>query len=645
MNRKKITYLFIFLAALIFSGCGGGSSSDGNTTPPVDNNPPVADAGADLNAQVGQTITITGSGTDSDGTIVSYVWSKGATQLASTASFEYTPDAEGVDTLTLTVTDDDGATASDSMDVNVTAAMTLDDFEDATPHDPSFKSTHFSGSQNCAQCHDGITDTSNGQDVSIVQAWKGTMMDHASIDPLYLAKVASEVQRNPNFKEVIEDKCSRCHMPMANVEAGFAGDPIAISGDGFTNPNNPHYDAAREGVSCTLCHQIEDTPQLGTTEGTSGAFVIAENFGSDRVTYGPYTNPKTGPMVNNVDFTPQYSAHMNDSKLCASCHNLDTPVIDAQGNLTASTFPEQAVYTEWEYSDFNGTKSCQECHMPRSEGSVIISTAGNVGEREPFYQHKFLGANTYMLDILKNNRIKLGSAADTATFEKSITNTKEFLKASADVNITATNFSNDTLQFSVKVTNHSGHKFPTSIPIRRAWLHVKVVKASDQSIVFESGAMNTNGQIIGVDDSEGYEEHHEEIDTYTDVQVYEGIMLDTDGNQTYTLLNASKYVKDNRILPNGFKSNAPANAQVYGEAIEDSDFIGGSDTVNYEVSNLTNDNYTISVTLKYQTVSYGFMQDLYKDINLTEVALMKVLDDNAAIHFEDISTDTATYAP
>jgi len=586
MYRKKMAYLFMVLAGLMFIGCGGGSSPGDSNTPPIDVIPPVID---------------------------------------ETPPIETTPPV-------------DTTSPSDNN-------LTLDDFEDATLHDPSFKSTHFSGSQNCAQCHDGITDASNGKDVSIVQAWKGTMMDHAAIDPLYLAKVASEIQRNPGFQEVIEDKCSRCHMPMANVEAGFAGDTIAMFGDGFLNPENPHYDAAREGVSCTLCHQIENTQQLGTAEGSSGEFVIAENFGTDRVTYGPYTNPKTGPMVNNVEFTPKYSAHMNDSKLCSTCHNLDTPVIDIQTNtLNGSIFPEQAVYTEWEFSDFNGTKSCQECHMPQSEGSVIISTAGNVGERAPFYQHKFLGANTYMLDIIKNNSAKLGSFADTATFEKSIANTKDFLKASADVNITSTNFDIDTLEFSVKVTNHSGHKFPTSIPIRRAWLHVTVRHTADQSIVFESGRMNDNNQIVGVDDStaSNYQEHHEEIDDASEVQVYEGIMLDTAGNQTYTFLNASSYAKDNRILPMGYRSDTPASAQAYGKALDDDDFVGGSDSVNYEVSGLPVGEYEITVTLKYQTVSYGFMQDLYKDANLTEVALMKVLDTNAKIRFEDISTDTVT---
>ncbi|MCW8820796.1 MAG: PKD domain-containing protein [Sulfurovum sp.] len=557
-------------------GATDSDTMDVNATSVDTNIPPVADAGEDKIVLLDEIVTITGSGSDTDGTVDSYEWKEGSTILANTAAFNYTAPSLGIHTLTFTITDNDGATDSDTMDVNATS------FPDAVPHDPSFESLHFSGSQNCAQCHDGISDTSNSKDVSIVKTWQGTMMDNASIDPLYLAKVASEVKRNPNFKAVIESKCSRCHMPMANVEADFAGDTIAMSGDGFLNPDNPYYNAAKDGVSCTLCHQIENDPKFGTDEGFSGGFSIDTNHtGIERKTYGPYTSPKTQPMINNVQFTPAYSAHMNDSKLCASCHNLDTPVIDANGNLTDPllTFPEQAVYTEWEYSDFNATKSCQDCHMPKTEGSVIISTqGGNLEARSPFYQHQFLGANTYMLEIMKNNRIKLGAIADDTAFNKSITNTREFLKAAADVNIIDTNFANGTLDFSVLVHNHSGHKFPTSLPSRRAWLHVKVTNVANQT-VFESGALNSNGQIIGVDDSNEYEPHYRDINNSSQVQVYEPIMADTDNKQTYTFMQASKYLKDNRILPLGHKNNTPSSAQPYGEATNDDDFVGGSDTV------------------------------------------------------------------
>ncbi len=80
---------------------------------------PTANAGPDKTIEVSQIVTITGSGTDIDGTIVSYEWTKGTAVLATTASFDYIPTVVGTDVLTLTVMDDDGGTASNSMNVVV----------------------------------------------------------------------------------------------------------------------------------------------------------------------------------------------------------------------------------------------------------------------------------------------------------------------------------------------------------------------------------------------------------------------------------------------------------------------------------------------------------------------------------------------
>ena len=103
----------------------GASTSDTVTLTvsmsPVGNTPPQADAGSDLSVQTNDTLTITGSGIDSDGTIVSYRWTKDGVELATTATFDYTPTVVGTDTLTFTVTDDKGATASDTMVVTVSA--------------------------------------------------------------------------------------------------------------------------------------------------------------------------------------------------------------------------------------------------------------------------------------------------------------------------------------------------------------------------------------------------------------------------------------------------------------------------------------------------------------------------------------------
>lgn len=126
MKLFKITIIFV-LGAIVLSGCGGGGGSAETTTaettipivPSVTNQAPTADAGADKTVQVSQAINITGSGSDTDGSIKSYQWKKGNTVLASTASFSYTPTTAGTDTLTFTVTDNGGETGSDTM--NVTA--------------------------------------------------------------------------------------------------------------------------------------------------------------------------------------------------------------------------------------------------------------------------------------------------------------------------------------------------------------------------------------------------------------------------------------------------------------------------------------------------------------------------------------------
>jgi len=80
---------------------------------------PTANAGVDSTILVNETITLTGIGTDTDGMIVSYEWKKGSEVLGASATLEYIPTEVGTDTLTLTVTDDDGATATDTVNIIV----------------------------------------------------------------------------------------------------------------------------------------------------------------------------------------------------------------------------------------------------------------------------------------------------------------------------------------------------------------------------------------------------------------------------------------------------------------------------------------------------------------------------------------------
>ena len=98
----------------------------------VANQLPVAAAGADQNVAAGARVTLDGStSSDPDGSIASYAWVQVAgdtVQLddAGTATPEFdAPTTAAVQTLIfrLTVTDDDGASASDQVDVAVAAAV------------------------------------------------------------------------------------------------------------------------------------------------------------------------------------------------------------------------------------------------------------------------------------------------------------------------------------------------------------------------------------------------------------------------------------------------------------------------------------------------------------------------------------------
>ena len=92
--------------------------------------PPTANAGPDQNLgdtdrQPGELVTLNGSASsDPDGAIASYRWTDAAGQLIATGATPTIRLADGLQTVTLTVTDASGATATDAVDIRITAPAT-----------------------------------------------------------------------------------------------------------------------------------------------------------------------------------------------------------------------------------------------------------------------------------------------------------------------------------------------------------------------------------------------------------------------------------------------------------------------------------------------------------------------------------------
>ena len=124
--------VFIFCITSLFS-CGGGGKPTATVIPSPTNIFPEANAGIDQQVNEQSSVTLTGSGSDSDGNIVSYAWSQtsGTSVTLSnadnvSASFTApTLTATEILSFTLTVTDNEGATATDSVLTTVNPVNTV----------------------------------------------------------------------------------------------------------------------------------------------------------------------------------------------------------------------------------------------------------------------------------------------------------------------------------------------------------------------------------------------------------------------------------------------------------------------------------------------------------------------------------------
>lgn len=480
----------------------------------------------------------------------------------------------------------------------------------------------FYGSGKCSGCH-GVDPnhlaSKAGQtfpmepmpdawDVNVVDDWRSSIMANSTKDPFWRAKVRHEVLTNPSHAADLEDKCTSCHAPVGHFAAHHDGAEYYSLLEAITDT------LALDGVNCAVCHQQE-------ADGIGTRFSGEMTFVEDTI-YGPYGGGKDEypvqyqPMQSFIGFYPMFGQHMTESESCAACHSLITNSVTLEGEYTGETVIEQATYHEWVnsiYSSGPAQQECQGCHMPQINDPVGI--AGGYAwlqPRSPFSLHYFVGANTHMLRMLRNNVDSLDLTATEAQFDSTIDRTLTMLQEQS-LDIDAALILDAGLpRVEVNLTNKAGHKFPSGYPARRAWVELKVI--GDNGTLFHSGAWNPEtGHILGQETTD-WEPHHDVIADENEVVIYELVLGDVNGDVTTVLERAHAHLKDNRLTPQGFSTahavydttaivgsaNLDPNFNLNSEGVEGT----GGDQIQFLLPNGWEENSSLDVecTVWYQSL-------------------------------------------
>lgn len=460
---------------------------------------------------------------------------------------------------------------------------------DPLPPVEATKTQQLATSGACAQCHlagdSPVMHDAAGGDISPVHLWRASMMAFAARDPYYLAVLEEARSSRPEAAAVIDAACLRCHAPAGSVEAAATGASLGFE-DIVAGTGAPAH-LGRDGVTCSLCHQIKPD-NLGETESLSGGFQI----GFARQMFGPHQSPDTQPMEFFVEYTPVYSKHITSSDLCGTCHTVVVPFLDAGGAPTGEGFLEQATYLEWLGSSHAPATPCATCHLPASgaDGLPITSPIAKYPDglpaRSPFGQHTFEGGNAYMLRVLADSADWTGADAAPGDLSEAAARGEAHLGTAAELSIPEVTPAGTDLRVVVQVRNLTGHKLPTGYPSRRMWLHV-VAEGAGGEVLFESGKPGEGGSIESGGervDADGVVLPHRDEVGPGEVQVYEAVAVDAAGKPTHRPLAQVKLGKDDRILPEGWSQDGPwAKYTAPAGVPSDPSFAPGQDRVTYRI--------------------------------------------------------------
>ena len=513
--------------------------------------------------------------------------------------------------------------------------------------------------------------------VSPYGEWRASLMGLSGRDPVFFSQIASELKVHANAKlpTTIPNICFRCHGAMGqrqlaidtNNKKPFEPEMVYAWSPSLAQPSgdNKYGALARDSISCTVCHHISDK-DLGQPSTFTGQFNVTD----PKTVIGPFTDPQAPPMNHALDMTPVHTEYVKDSKLCGSCHTIELPVLNSKGVQVRTDF-EQTTYFEWQNSVFQNERqpasseaqTCQQCHMPstfklkefKSQdlaykiANIEDETYPYVDDRLPdkdialqtrtgFVRHTLVGINLFVQEMFLQFSDILGIRTtdpmlmDPSTVVKGLTLAEQATidlarKETATVDVMSMKKTATDLEVKVRVRNNAGHSFPSGVSFRRAFLDFEVLDASGNP-VWASGATNqfgmiTNGSGGSILGSEffvagQYQDHHTVISDQSQVQIYEELVKDTEGQFTTSFLSLFNNIKKNRLLPRGWKPDGPRAAETgpHGSAAKDPDYLSGCgcDTIIYKVPlSKVPSGAKVRAQIYYQTIPPYYLRQRFTD--------------------------------
>lgn len=222
--------------------------------------------------------------------------------------------------------------------------------------------------------------------------------------------------------------------------------------------------------------------------------------------------------------------------------------------------------------------------------------------RKPFRQHTFAGANVLLSRFGASDPSWFGANVTKEEHEAHARSIERMLRTAAEIALPDVRRSGEGLEILVRVSNTSGHKFPTGYPSRRAFVHLTVT-APDGAVIFESGKTDAYGRLVtssgALAEPSTYAPHLDVVDREDLVQIYESVPVDANGKVAHRPLDALRYVKDNRLLPAGFDRKSRYSAFIAPVGTDKDPNHGHEDTVTYRVAKAPPGS-TVTAELLYQ---------------------------------------------